>query len=145
MMTLVIGYERCLRLLKANYFFPAMGRAVRKYVGACISCAFAKGNYGKKEGFLNSIEKRSIPMDTIHIDHVGPFSKSTRGNSYLLVIVDAFSKFVVAKPSRSLRSGEVIDHLKEVFGTFGVPRRIVSDRGLAFTSKQFKQLCATRA
>ena len=78
-------------------------------------------------------------MDTIHIDHVGPFSKSTRGNSYLLVIVDAFSKFVVAKPSRSLRSGEVIDHLKEVFGTFGVPRRIVSDRGLAFTSKQFKQ------
>lgn len=139
-----IGAERCLELLRGTYYFPKMRQTVQKYVHACMNCAYAKGNYGRKEGFLHSIERRTVPMDTLHIDHVGPFSKSSSGNVYILVIVDGFTKFVWAKPARSTKSREVVRQLSELFGTFGYPRRIVSDRGLAFTSKEFKEFVCTK-
>lgn len=121
-----------------------MRRFVRKYTAACLNCAFAKGAYGKGEGYLHPIDKQNVPFDTIHIDHVGPFVKSVKMNSYILMIVDAFSKFVLAKPTRTLSSAEVIDILRWVFGEFGYPRRIISDQGLAFASKAFGDFLVER-
>jgi transposase InsO family protein len=116
-----------------------MTRFIRKYVKACINCAFAKGQYGKKEGKLNAITKVEKPMHTLHVDHLGPFVKSKLNNNYILVVTDAFSKFVFAVPTRTVNSVETIRKLNEVFSMFGIPTRVVSDRGLAFTSKRFKE------
>ncbi|GJQ78595.1 hypothetical protein Trydic_g11705 [Trypoxylus dichotomus] len=90
-----------------------MGRFVRKYVTACLNCAFGKGEYGRVEGYLHPVRKVAIPYDTVHIDHVGPFAKSRRGNSYILVLVDAFTTFTLAKPTRTLSSAEAIIRLRE--------------------------------
>lgn len=65
-----------------------------------------------------------------------------RGNSYLLVLIDSFTKFTIAKPTRTLRSGEAVQKLREIFGEFGYPRRVISDRGLAFASKAFGEFLA---
>lgn len=137
------GVRRCLALIGETYWFPKMRRFVEKYVKACLDCAFSKGTYGRGEGFLHPIPKPSNPFDTVHIDHLGPFARSVRGNSYLLVLVDSFTKFTIAKACRTLRSGEAIQKLKEIFGEFGYPRRVVSDRGLAFTSNAFGEFLAT--
>ena len=37
------GYERCLRLIKQTYWFPNMGRFVRKYVMTCFILCFQRG------------------------------------------------------------------------------------------------------
>ena len=39
-------------------------------------------------------------------------------------------------------SSVVIDKLNEIFGMFGYTRRLISDRGLAFTSKVFVEFLA---
>lgn len=96
---------------------------------ACLNCAFGKGDYGRVEGFMHSIQKAVIPFDTLHIDHLGPFAKSLRRNSYILMAVDAFTKFTFAKPSKTLRSSEAIEKLREIFSAFKYPRRVISDRG----------------
>ncbi|KAJ3632046.1 hypothetical protein MTP99_013143 [Tenebrio molitor] len=117
-----------------------MTRFIRKYCGSCLQCAYGKGNYGKREGQLHPIHKPDKPMDTVHIDHVGPFPKSRAGNSYVLTIIDSFTKYLVVKPTKTLGSAECIQILREVFGTFlGYPRRIISDNGLAFGSRYFKE------
>ena len=121
------GFERCLQLVKQTYWFPKMGRFIKKYVQACLSCAFGKGEHGRSAGMLHPIEKVAIPFHTVHIDHVGPFCRSTKGNQYVLMVVDAFTKYTLAKPTRTLRSSEAIQKLREVFGEFGYPRRIISD------------------
>lgn len=80
-------------------------------------------------------------MDTVHIDHVGPFPKSKSGYSYLLTLIDSFTKYIIAKPCRTLGSAECIKNLHEIFGTYlGYPKRIISDNNLAFTSRYFKEL-----
>lgn len=57
-----------------------MRRFVRKYVQAWLGCAFGKGDHGKASGLLHPIEKVAVPFHTVHIDHVRPFCRSTKGN-----------------------------------------------------------------
>lgn len=56
-------------------------------------------------------------------------------------MVDAFAKFVWLYATRSMTSAEVIDRLRKQSSIFVNPRRIVSDRGMTFTSKEFDTYC----
>ena len=90
------------------------------------------------EGWLHPIGRRAIPFDTVYIDHVGPFVQRVKGNACVLVLIGGFTKFVLARALRSLRSSEAVVRLRKIFSEYGYPRRIISDRGLAFTSRVFK-------
>lgn len=135
------GVEKTLERIKKSYWFPKMSRFIKKYVQACVQCAYAKKTANRKEGYLHSIEKVEVPFHTIHIDHLGPFVRSKRGNTHLLVIVEAFTKFVFIKPVRNTNTQNVIRALEDVFYTFRCPDRIISDRGSCFTSHAFKRFC----
>lgn len=133
--------EKTLSKIQKDFWFPKMRRFITKYVRACIECAYSKEPSGPKEGLLHPIHKVDRPFDTVHIDHLGPFVKSSKGFSYLLVLVDAFTKFCLIKPLRNLKSRPTISTLDEIFSTFGFPKRIISDRGTSFTSHEFKTYC----
>lgn len=138
-----VGLRRCDEAIKCNYWFPRMTRFIKKYVEACLDCLFKKGNYGRTAGKIYPIPKPDQPMHTVHIDHMGPFPKSIKGNQYILVIIDSFTKFVVVKMSKTLRSTETVAALREAFAILGYPERIISDRGVSFTSRYFKEFCVT--
>lgn len=57
------------------------------------------------------------------------------------MVVDAFSKFIWFYAVKSTSTSEVIDRLKKQAVIFGNPRRIISDRGTAFSSREFKEYC----
>lgn len=133
------GFEKCEKAIKTQFWFPGMTRFIRKYIQSCLQCAYGKGNHGRLEGELHPIEKVPTPMHTLHADHLGPFVKTRQGNVYVLVVVDAFTKFVFAKPVKNCSSLETIKQLKEIIALFGNPHRIITDRGVAFTSRHFKQ------
>lgn len=80
-------------------------------------------------------------MDTYYIDHLGPMPSTRKAYNHIFVIVDAFTKFVWLYPTKTTTADEVISKLKLQAVTFGNPRRIVSDRGEAFTSNIFKEYC----
>lgn len=134
-----VGFNRCSDLIKNEYWFPKMTRFIKKYVAACLHCAYGKGTYGKKEGKLHPIIKPTEPMRMVHIDHVGPFCRTKKGYQYMLVMTDAFSKFVIAEPTRSVNSMETVRLLRKVFSLFSYPDHIVTDHGKAFTSRNFKK------
>lgn len=138
-----IGLKRCEEAIKTDYWFPRMTRFIRKYVSACLECLFKKGSYGKTSGKIYPITKPEQPMHTVHIDHMGPFPKSAKGNQYVLAVIDSFTKFVAVKVTKSLRSTETVSALREIFAILGYPNRIISDRGLSFTSRYFKAFCTT--
>lgn len=133
------GFDRCEASIKAQFWFPKMTRFIRKYINSCLQCAFGKGNYGRLEGELHPIEKAAVPMHTLHADHLGPFVKTRNRNTYVLVVIDSFTKFVFAKAAKNCSSLETIKLLKEIFTQFGYPVRVITDRGKAFTSRYFKQ------
>jgi transposase InsO family protein len=136
-----LGYEKTLELLSHSYWFRNMRRFTRKYVNHCLNCAYFKTPSGKKPGFLHPIPKLPIPFHTIHVDHLGPFVKTQTGNKYILTIIDAFTKFILIYPVKGTDTQYVIKTMKDMIKLLGVPRRCISDRGTAFTSKRFQNFC----
>lgn len=136
------GQAKTTERIQSQYWFPKLRRYVKKYVSACVNCAFNKDNAVKsKSGVLYPIQKVNIPFHTIHIDHLGPFVRSKNGNSYILTVVDGFTKYLFAKPTKDTKTKNVIKILSGIFHDFGTPTRIISDRGSCFTSTQFKDFC----
>lgn len=135
--------EKTLRKIRENYWFAGMQRFVRKYISSCLKCQYYKRKGGKPEGMLHPIEKVAVPFHTLHLDHVGPFVTSSRGKKFLLVIVDAFTKFLVIEPVKNTTTRYVTKTLLNFMYLFGAPIRVITDRGSAFTSNTFKTFCET--
>jgi len=61
-----------------------------------------------------------VPLERIALEILGPLSKSERGNKYLLVIGDYFSKWTDAYPIRKLGARTVarvlVDRFISIFG-----------------------------
>lgn len=136
------GVEKTLKRLCESYWFPRMQKYVEKYISCCIPCIYNKRTRGKREGFLHPIPKGVIPLQTFHVDHLGPFPKSKKKNSYLIVGIDAFTKFVFLRAAKSTKTKYLIDYFKDIFATYGVPRILISDQGSCFTSKKFHSFCS---
>lgn len=132
------GFDKTLQRIRKNYWFAKMRKFVKKYVSSCLECSHHKAPGGKREGELHPIDKPSVPFHTVHADHLGPFIKSKKGNCYLLVIVDGFTKYTVVKPVRDTKTATTIRVLKEYVSYFGTPKRLITDKGSSFTSGAFK-------
>ncbi|GJU21261.1 reverse transcriptase domain-containing protein [Tanacetum coccineum] len=86
----------------------------------------------------NSIQVCEI-FDMWGIDFMGPFP-SSRGNKYILVVVDYLSKWVEAKALPTNDARVVCKFLKSLFARFGTPRPIISDHGMHFCNDQFSKV-----
>ncbi|CAD7087617.1 unnamed protein product [Hermetia illucens] len=86
-------------------------------------------------------EIEPIPFRCLHIDHLGPFPRSRKGNYHIIAISDPFSKYTILRAVRTTNAKSVIALLIDVSAYFGLPKRIISDRGSAFTAKEFEQYC----
>lgn len=135
------GVEKTLLRLCESYWFPRMQKYVEQYIACCIPCLYNKRNYGRKEGFLNPIPKGLEPLQTFHVDHLGPFPKSKSKNMYLIVGIDGFTKFAFLRAARSTKSKYVINYFMDIFATYGVPKILITDQGSTFTCKQFRNFC----
>ncbi|GBM30732.1 hypothetical protein AVEN_68350-1, partial [Araneus ventricosus] len=63
----------------------------------------------------------------------------------MLCVIDSFTKFVWLYPIKSIFSQEVISKLELKKSIFGNPRRIISDKGSAFNSKEFDDYCSSES
>ena len=78
------------------------------------------------------------PLQLIATDFIGPMPL-LGGKRYLLVIIDAFSRFPEVYPVSDMTVGIVISCFKDFFARYGFPDKILSDRGAQFESTEFKQ------
>lgn len=136
------GLEKVLKAMEESFWFSGMRRYAKRYIQCCLRCLYNKNPTGKQPGLLQPIEKIALPMDTLHVDHLGPFVKSKRHNQYLIVAVDSFTKFIFLRAVKSTKVDPLTKFLDDVFGNFGVTRRLICDKGAAFTSKKFREYCA---
>jgi len=89
------------------------------------------------------IDKGNKPFLTIHVDHFGPLNQTKGRFKHILVIVDAFSKFVSLYPVRTVAAKETYSKLSQYFKHYSKPIKIVSDRGSCFRSEIFREFCQT--
>lgn len=110
---------------------------VKQYIDNCVKCLSNTIASGKAEGEMEITDIVPIPMHTVHADHFGPLQLTVKKYKYILVIVDAYTKFVWLYPCKSTTTDEVITHLSSLIDLFGCPERLISDRGTSFSSNNF--------
>ena len=80
------------------------------------------------------------PFEVLHLDHIGPLTKDAHGNEYILVIIDAFSRWVELFPTKSTTALETASILLNHIGRFGSPEVIHTDQGPAFHNELVQEL-----
>lgn len=83
------------------------------------------------------IDKR--PFKIIHLNHLGPFRKSTRRHTVVLVSVDNFTKYVKLRSYASTETKSVLRFLDEFINPFGHSKHVITDRRTCYTSIRFEQ------
>lgn len=83
------------------------------------------------------------PFQRIAIDIVGPLRRTTRGNKYILTLMDFTTRYPEAIPLRKIDSATVADALCEVFTRLGIPDEILTDQGSNFLSNLMKKIMET--
>jgi hypothetical protein len=75
----------------------------------------------------------------VAVDHLGPFKKTANGNQHVIVCIDYLTRWIEVKAVKDTGSDSAIVFLRNnVFLQHGSPRRIISDRGPAFSSLVFE-------
>jgi IS30 family transposase len=75
------------------------------------------------------------------LDTVGPFCTTLGGYKHILVAVDKFTKWIKVGPVVKVTSEEAVKFIGDITNRFGVPNRIITDLGKAFTDSAFWDFC----
>lgn len=135
------GIGKTEEVVKREFFINKLREKIQTCIRNCIPCILGNRKEGKKEGLLHPIPKMEGPLNTYHVDHLGPLPSTSKRYNHIFVVIDDFSKFCWLYSTKSTTSGEVIKCLQQQQKVFGNPTRIISDRGTAFTSEEFRNYC----
>lgn len=128
--------EKTCNNIEKSYWFPDMKPKVKNYITNCLKCISFSPVEGKKEEYLHCIPKGQRPFEVYHIDHYGSIDKDRLAKRYILVVIDAFMKFLKLYPIKATL--EVINQSQIHFCNYSRPRVIISDKNTIFISSEFE-------
>lgn len=156
----IIAHEDIAHTLKSIYSDPEIGfRSLEKF------WAYIKENYegiskDDVEDFLDNNETSQIqkpqkenkvnrPIVTsgpnklwqIDLADVGKYASMNNNTNFLLVVVDAFSKYAWVIPLKNKTDTSITDAIRNIFQEDGAPSTIQHDNGSEFVNKKLKELC----
>jgi len=136
------GVTKFLWRLKRFYYWAGMDNDARRFVASCDICQRQKSNIDHPQHPLMPLEC-GFPGQRLHLDFAGPLAETPRGNKYILVMVDAFSGYVHAEPTKDMSAVTTVEKLINGWmAYFGCCESIMSDRGANFESQLMEILCA---
>ena len=124
-----------------HVYCPGLAAVAEQVVRRCQKCQLAQPRPKPQRHTLYS-PQQGYPMQRLCIDYVGPLCPSTRGNIYILTILDSFSRWIEAFAVKRATAKTTLDILtKEIFPRYGYPESIHSDRGTHFTAAIVDDVC----
>ena len=117
----------------------------KSFCETCQTCRSSKPSNQKPYGLLNPLAVPGYPWESIGIDFVGPLPKSSnRDGSFdsITVVICLLTGMVQLVPSCTNYNSKKIGELmfEEVYKYHGLPKNIISDRDVLFTSTFWRRL-----
>ena len=116
-------------LARSSVWWPNIDHDITRIIKECRSC---QENAALPPAKRVAWPSTSAPWQRIHIDHAGPVE-----GRVLLLIVDAYSKWLEVVQVPSTATAATLDVLRDTFARFGLPKSLVSDNGTSFSSEAF--------
>ncbi|CAF1106349.1 unnamed protein product [Adineta ricciae] len=136
------GITRTWLKIRQVCFWRGMKQTIVNYIRSCDKCSRYNSNRNKPTGHLNPIELPEGPLELVSMDFWGPTPQySSKGNKYVLVISDYYTRYVVATPLPNNTAITAAQCFVENFAfKFGVPRRLITDQGVHFNNELMRNV-----
>jgi hypothetical protein len=126
----------------ARYFWPSLDSDLKAHIKCCVTCQRTRPFHRRTREPLVPLPQPPAPNHRLHINLFGPLHVSSSGKKFVMVMTDAFTKYVelAALPDKTARS--VAEALMSFWFTrYTVPKEILSDNGGEFCNELMKELC----
>ncbi len=134
-----LGVDRVLALTCERFYWPHMQHDIEEYITTRCTCIKQKRpKHAAKEPLqpiLSITPFELLSIDYMHLD------KSARGYEYILVVVDHFTRFAAAYPTKNKSAKTATSCLYNDFILkYGYPECIHHDCGAEFENRLFRNL-----
>ena len=137
-----MGRRRALKQVQKRAFWYQMAEDLKLWIRTCEICQ-RRRRPGKTPRAPMAVFTAGVPNEQVSMDLCGPLSLTARGNKFILVITDKYTKFVRAFAVPCKETEPIVKlFMDEWVCIFGCPRQVHSDRGKEFDSVLMKQMCA---
>jgi len=136
-----LGIQKLQAKVKDRFYWLGWFGDVKRWCSECVDCGSRKAGGKQWRAPLQSVVALR-PHERVALDILGPLPETPKGNKYIVVIGDYFSKWTEAFPLPNQEAETVAKLLVEQWVCrFGAPRIIHTDQGRNFESRLFKEVC----
>ena len=136
-----LSFEKTYLRIKARYYWIGTYTEIQRWCTSCVDCATKKTPRSITKAPLQPIPVEG-PFDRVAVDVLGPFPTSDKGNKYIIIFPDYFTKWPEAfavKNADAITTARLF--VEEILCRHSAPRTLFSDRGKNFLSKVVKSVC----
>ena len=124
------------------FWWPRMTRDIQQKCDVCFPCKMAGKNIKPQIpmteiNYLPPVEKTN---QEIQLDFIGP-KRSKHRRFYILLSIDRYSRWPAACICESPTGKTAKNFLEQYITLNGLPQTIRTDKGTAFTGKEFREIC----
>lgn len=135
-----LGIKRTYAKVANRYYWRGMYDDIVAWVNACLDCAMRKMTPNSAAGELNTITV-SRPFEIVGADILGPLPRTIKGNRYILVFTDHFTKWIEASAIPKQDATTIAEcFIEDIQCRHGTPQKLLTDRGKAFIGNVMQEV-----
>lgn len=128
-----LGVTKTRQKIWSDFVWPGICGDIRRYCASCDVCQRTSPRGKVRKLPLGKMPIIHTPFDRVAVDIIGPIIPSSeRGHRYIITMVDYATRYVEAKPLKSIKAEDVAEALWEIWTRLGIPREILTDNGSQF-------------
>ena len=137
-----LAAEKTLTKVRSRFYWPFMFTDVERHCTNCEFCSSRRNPVPAKKAPMQT-RLAGFPLERVAMDILGPLPRTERGNQYIVIVTDYFTKWVEAYSLPDIKAKTVASVFVDGFiCRFGTPVSIHTDQGPQFEARLFKEVCA---
>lgn len=138
-----LGVNKTVQSLKDVCWWEGMKKDVENFINNCQSCVQVKNPYQRLRVPMQG-QLAEYPLQTVSTDIAGPLPTSSKGNKWIIVFVEHFTKFCELVPMRNAKAETVAGiFVREWVCRYnGICENFLSDQGTNYMSEVMQQVNA---
>lgn len=129
-----LGIAKVCNLIAKKYYWRRMTQDVKAQLKDCDSCQKRNAKFNREAPELRPWPIEGL-FDRVSFDYMGPFPKTQRGNKFILLGIDSWSRWLEGRATKRRDAATSTQFLVEEFIARGAtPKTVLTDHGSEFMS-----------